>query len=96
MNNDGSIIHASKVWRRLAGTVKIAKVMSREEAEQEAREKIKNSDDYTLSHWLWGYREMDGWKEQKELRIFYQFYFVSKPGVKDRSPQMVEVLAQVD
>ena len=97
MNNDGSLLNASKVWREVASVRQQAQVKSYEEAYQEALGQIKDRQIYELDRWTWGYKEAAGDAEQSELRIVFQFWFA--PADRDtlpaHPPQMIEVPGQV-
>lgn len=94
MNNDGSIINASKVWREIDGIVKKAPVKPYGEAYKEAIQFLKDSEAYHLTHWTWGYKELSGSVKQEEMRIVYRFYFVPKKQGAPYSPTRIEILAQ--
>jgi hypothetical protein len=97
MNNDGSVLNASKVWREVVSARQQAEVKSYEQAYQEALQQIDDPQMYELDHWTWGYKEAAGGAAQSELRIVFQFWFA--PADHDtlpaHPPQMIEVPGQV-
>jgi hypothetical protein len=97
MNNNGSVINASKVWRQIIdNVVKKTRVKPYDEAYKEAIQSLKDPEAYHLAHWTWGYKELSGSVKQEQMRIVYRFYFrPKKPGLP-YSPSRIEILAQVD
>jgi hypothetical protein len=95
MNNDGSVINASKVWRRIKNrdNPKMVNTKPYETAYKEAVEMLKEPDAYRLDRWTFGYKEAAGKVEQKELDVVYQFDFI--PAFPERSedfpPRAIEV-----
>jgi hypothetical protein len=96
MNNDGSLLNAVKVWREVAGEGEVLPVKSYEQALAEATKQIKEAKNYKLSYWNWGYKELDGNVEQAEMRIVFQFDFISiEPRLAlDFPPITIEVPGQ--
>jgi hypothetical protein len=74
----------------------MARVLSYDEALEEATAKLKEVDRYRLDWWNWGYKEADGNVSQKDLRIVFQFAFVPKEQerVLEYPPRLVEVMGQ--
>jgi len=94
MNNDGSLLNARKVWRKIGATKRQAKVKPYEEAEAEAMKRLgENAQGYTLADWGWGFKEEAGNVEQKELRMIYRFDFRPKDrkDVLQYPPQLIEI-----
>jgi len=97
MNNDGSVLNASKVWREIVDVKQEARVKTYDEAYEEALEQTKAPQAYELDHWTWGYKEAAGNVEQTELRIAFRFWFVpvDPETLLEYPPQMVEVPGQL-
>jgi len=75
LNNDGSVLNASKVWRTVTlGATAPLKPLS--QAQSEARQQLDNPNGYTLKSWSWGYKEESGNVAQKEMRVAIIFHFV--------------------
>jgi hypothetical protein len=94
MNNDGSLLNASKVWRRTTGEKKMVPVKKYEQAYDEAMKELgENSKMYRLSEWDWGYKEMSGNDEQREMTVVFQFNFVPVDTSRqmDFPPRIVEI-----
>lgn len=95
MNNDGSVINASKVWRKVNNfdNPEMVKTKPYETAYKEALETLRTPDAYMLDRWTFGYKEAAGNVEQKELTVVYQFDFIpADPKLaQDYPPQAVEV-----
>lgn len=96
MNNDGSVLNASKVWREIVGVKQLAPVKTYKEAYKEALEQIKDPQKYKLDRWTWGYKEAAGNVEQTELRIVFRFWFVpaDPETLMEYPPQMIEIPGQ--
>jgi hypothetical protein len=96
LNNDGSLLNAAKVWRTVAKEGKVLPVKPYEQALEEALRQIQTPDAYRLESWSWGYQEMAGNMEQKEMRIVYEFQFVPTDHEKlvDYPPVTVEIVGQ--
>jgi hypothetical protein len=60
LNNDGSLLNASDVWRTVVGEGDVLPVKSYEQALAEALKQIKEPKNYKLSYWNWGYKELSG------------------------------------
>lgn len=97
MNNDGSVLNASKVWRKVVDVRQQARVKRYEEAYEEALGQMKDPQMYKIDRWTWGYKEAAGDAEQSELRIVFQFWFVPADGdtLPEHPPQMIEVPGQI-
>lgn len=98
MNNDGSLLNASKVWREIVGIKQWSRVKTFEEAYTEALEQIEDPQMYELDHWTWGYKEAAGSVEQDELRIVFHFWFVpaDPETVVEYPPRMIEIPGQIE
>jgi hypothetical protein len=98
MDNDGTIFNANKVWREIEGEVDWVPVKTLDEALEEAQKQLENPQAYELDHYTWGYKELAGSVEQKELRIVFQFEFVPiDPEILlEYPPKMIEIPGQVE
>jgi hypothetical protein len=97
MNNDGSVMNASNVWRQISGVKEEeASVKTYDEAYEEALEQLENPQAYELDNWTWGYLEAAGNVEQTELRIVFRFSFVptDPEALLEYPPQMIEIPGQ--
>jgi hypothetical protein len=96
MNNDGSVLNAEKVWRQVAGEGEVLPVKPYEQALAEAMKQIEKPDNYKLSYWNWGYKELPGNVKQDEMRIVYQFDFIAvEPKLAvDFPPITIEIAGQ--
>jgi hypothetical protein len=97
MNNDGSVMNASKVWREISGVKEeAAPVKTYDEAYEEALEQLQDPQAYELENWTWGYLEAAGNVEQTELRIVFRFWFVAADPetLVEYPPQMIEITGQ--
>jgi hypothetical protein len=97
MNNDGTMLNASIVWREIDGVVGEVQIKTYEQALQEAWAQIKEADAYKLDQWNWGYKEESGNIEQTELHIVFQFTFVPKDpeALLKYPPQLVEISGEL-
>jgi len=95
MNNDGSLLNASIVWREVADLGSWEKVKSYEEALVEAMAEIKEPWGYEVDNWEWGYVEEAGNAAQSEMHLVFRFWFVPREGedVQKTPPLMIEVPA---
>ncbi|HET6490902.1 MAG TPA: hypothetical protein VFG28_14205 [Syntrophales bacterium] len=98
MNNDGSVARAAKIWREITGVRKIARVKPYDTAYKEAQQQLANPAMYKLDSWLWGYKELEGTADQKDLKIVYLFSFIPKSSDSglEVSPVQIEIAAQLD
>lgn len=96
MNNDGSVLNASKVWRDIVSADERVPVKTYEEAYEEALDQIENPQAYELDQFTWGYKEAAGNVEQTELRIVFSFWFVpvDSDTLLEYPPRMIEILGQ--
>jgi hypothetical protein len=97
LNNDGSVMNASDVWREISGVKEEAAPVKRyDEAYEEALGQLENPEAYELDNWTWGYLEAAGNVEQTELRIVFRFSFVptDPDALEDYPPQMIEIPGQ--
>ncbi len=99
MNNDGSVINASKVWRKIVSVKREARVKTYDEAYEEALKQTRAPHAYELDRWTWGYKEESGNVKQTELQVVFQFWFMpvelGKDGQMEYPPQMIEVPGQL-
>lgn len=98
LNNDGSVLNASKVWREIVDEKELSRVKTYEAAFKEAQSELENPEVYKLERWAWGYKEESGNVKQTELRIVFQFWFVpvDEKAMEEYMPRMVEVPGQGD
>ena len=97
MNNDGSVLNASKVWREVVDVKQRLRVKKYEEAYGEALEQLDNPQAYTLRHWRWGYKEAAGNVEQSDLRVVFRFKFAPADGDTLRyPPRLIEIAGQAE
>ena len=95
MNNGGSLLNASKVWREVVGFESWERVKTYEQALAEALEETRHSWAYGVTDWAWGYVEAAGNEAQEEMRLVYRFWLIptEQGEVRDLPPMMVEVPA---
>ncbi len=95
MNNDGSLLNASKVWREVAGLGPWEKVKSYEAALAEAITQIQEPWGYEVDTWEWGYVEEAGNVEQGAMKLVFRFWLAPREGedVQKTPPLMIEVPA---
>ena len=95
MNNSGSLLNASKVWREVVGFESWEPVKTYEQALGEALEETKHPWAYGVASWAWGYVEAAGNEAQEEMQLVYRFWFApnEQGEVRDLPPLMVEVPA---
>jgi hypothetical protein len=96
MNNDGSVLNASKVWRDIVSAEERVPVKTYEEAYEEALGQLENPQAYELDRWLWGYKEAAGNVQQTELRIVSRFWFTpaDPETLLEYPPRMIEIPGQ--
>jgi len=96
MNNDGSLLNASKVWRPISRIGIMAQVKTYEQAYKEALEIVGDTIGYVLHDWTWGYKEEAGNVDQGELRVFYRFQFLPETEeiMRRFPPRIVEIPGQ--
>lgn len=97
MNNDGSVLNASKIWREVVDAKQQVRVKTYEEAYAEALKQLRNPQAYKLDQWTWGYEEAAGNVEQTELRIVFHFWFVpaDRKTLLEYPPQMIKIPGQL-
>lgn len=95
MNNDGSLLNASKVWREVVDFGAWEPVKPYEQALDEALTETKNSWAYGVADWAWGYVEAAGNEAQEEMRLVYRFWLVptERGQLRELAPMMVEIPA---
>jgi len=95
MNNSGSLLNASKVWREVAGFEAWEPVKTYEQAANEALEGTKHAWAYGVADWELGYVEAAGNEAQEEMRLVYRFWLAptERGEVRDVPPIMVDVPA---
>jgi hypothetical protein len=96
MNNDGSVLNASIVWRELGEIIQEVPIWTFDEALDMALQQVPNAEQYQLETWNWGYKEESGNIEQTELRPVFQFTFVSidPDALVDFPPVLIEISAE--
>jgi hypothetical protein len=96
LNNNGSMLNASKIWRMISEEGEQLKVKPYEQALEEALGQIKEPQKYKLDNWNWGYKEEPGNVKQDEMRIVYQFEFVpvNRELLFNYPPMAVEIAGQ--
>jgi hypothetical protein len=96
MNNDGTVLNASIVWRDIVEFGEEVPIKTFDEAVAEALRLVVNAENYQLDQWNWGYREEAGNVEQTELRPFFQFTFktVDPERILEFPPQFIEIPAE--
>jgi hypothetical protein len=99
MNNDGTLLNSSKIWRQIVGIKKKARVKSYKQAYNEAIEKLqKHHQAYKLDRWIWGYKEAPGNMKQDELRIvfFFEFLPINEEMMREHPPRRIEIPGHID
>jgi hypothetical protein len=98
LNNDGSLLNASKIWRQIKGIKTTTKSKSYEQAFNEAILEIKEKDAYKPSDWTWGYEEAAGNVKQIELKAVYIFNFlpVDPNRSRDYPPRVIKISAHLE
>ncbi|MGB0126831.1 MAG: hypothetical protein WBP72_04265 [Rhodocyclaceae bacterium] len=96
LDNAGSVVAATRVWRKLTPTAVVVKIKPFEEARSEATAKLAKADAYKLDQWKFGYKEAAGNVRQEELPVVYQFAFVPKDrdDAMNTPPRIVEISAE--
>ncbi len=98
LHNDGSVLHASRVWRTVRATGPEVRLKTFEQARDAALRKLEKPEVYQLDRWKWGYKELAGNVSQEELGVVFEFAFVPKPGESafQSPPRLIEVPGQAD
>jgi hypothetical protein len=98
MNNDGSVLNASKVWRQIKGVLRTTKAKKYEQAYEEAIAKIREKEAYKLLDWTWGYEEAAGNVKQTEMKAVYIFNFMPvDPKMTEKyPPRIVKISAHIE
>ena len=93
MSNSGSVLNASRVWRKIERTRDVVQVKSFEEARDEAFRKLSNPNAYKLDQWTWGYMEPAGNVKSDALKVVFDFAFVPKNHAEMRNnpPRLVRI-----
>ena len=96
MNNDGSLLNASIVWREAVEVMDEVPIKTFDEALAEATTQLDDPASYKLDQWNWGYKEESGNVEQTELHIVFQFSFVpiDPELVQTDPPRLVEIAGE--
>jgi hypothetical protein len=98
MNNDGTLLNSSKIWRQIVDIKKKARVKSYKRAYNEALEKLQRHQAYKLDRWIWGYKEAPGNVKQDELRIVFLFEFlpINEEMMREYPPRRIEISGHID
>ena len=98
LNNDGSVLNASKVWRPMKGVLRTTKAKRYAQAYKEALGKVKEPEAYKLADCIWGYEEAAGNVKQTELKAVYVFNFLPKDARKAKNypPLIVKISAHLE
>lgn len=98
MSNDGRVMNASKVWRKIEGVSRTTRAKKYEQAYTEAMAKIREKEAYKLSDWTWGYEEAAGNVKQDEMKAVYIFNFLpaDPKRSKDYPPMIVKISAHLE
>jgi hypothetical protein len=95
MSNSGSVLNASRIWRRVerTGDAIHIHIKSFEEARDEAHRKLSKPDAYKLDKWTWGYMEPSGNVKLDESKVVFQFAFVPKNHAEllNHPPRIIEI-----
>ncbi|NVN89271.1 MAG: hypothetical protein HXX11_01595 [Desulfuromonadales bacterium] len=96
MANDGGILSASRVWRKIVPNQVILQIKSFEEARNEALAKTGRAEAYKLDQWKFGYKEQSVNGGSDELRPVFQFAFlpVKAADQMNTPPRLVEISAE--
>ena len=95
MNNDGTLLNASKVWRQIAGFDQYERVRTFEEAADEALQATGHAWAYDIDDWAWGYVEAAGNEAQEIMELVYWFWLTptEQGQLRDLAPVIIEVPA---
>jgi len=95
MNNDGSLLNASKVWREVVEFDQWSRVKTYEEAVEQALRETGHAWAYAVDDWAWGYVESSGNEPQEVMELVYWFWLTpnEQGQVRDLAPTMIEVPA---
>lgn len=98
LNNDGTLLNASKVWRKIKDIIRTTKAKTYEQAYNEAIEQIREREAYKLSDWTWGYEEEAGNVKQTELKAVFIFNFMpaDPQKFKDYPPRIIKISAHLE
>ncbi len=98
LHNDGTVMHAARVWRAVRAAGPNVRLKTFEQARDAALRKVGKPEVYQLDRWKWGYKELAGNVRQDELSVVFEFAFVPKPGQDKMQypPRLVEVPGQAD
>lgn len=98
LNNDGSLLNGSKIWRQIKRIKRSTKSKNFQQAHNEAVEQIKKNDAYKLSDWTWGYEESAGNVKQTELKAVYFFNFlpVEPNRYREYPPRIIKISAHLE
>lgn len=95
MNNDGSLLNASKVWREIVDFAVWEPVKPYEQALNEALRQIQHAWAYEVDDWACGYVEAAGNEAQEVMQLVYRFWLIpiAQGQLRELAPMMVEVPA---
>lgn len=93
MNNDATVFAAAKVWRPLGKVVDTLPVKPYDQAYEEALAQIRDTQNYKLLDWKFGYKESSGIVAQETMGVMYEFNFypVAEELLVDYPPQTVYI-----
>jgi Peptidase family C25 len=93
MSNSGSVLNASRVWRKIERTRDVIQLKSFEEARDEALKRLINPNVYRLDQWSWGYMEPAGNVKLDTLSVVFDFAFVPKnhEDMRNNPPRIVRI-----
>jgi hypothetical protein len=94
LSNSGSVLSASRTWRKVERTQAVVQIKRYEEAFNEALHKLgREGQAYKLDHWNWGYHEPSGNVRQDELKVIFQFAFTPKShdDMLHHPPRMIQI-----
>ena len=96
MANDGFVLSASRIWRKVVADHTSVNIKTFAEARKEALAKTGKPGAYKLDQWKFGYKEHSIAADNDELRPVYQFAFLPKNRADKMNtpPRLVEVAAE--
>ena len=98
LNNDGSVLNASKVWRQIRGVLRTTRAKQYDQAFGEALGRVPEKGAYKLADWTWGYEEESGNVRQAELKAVYIFNFMPRDAKRSLEfpPMAIKVSAHLE
>jgi hypothetical protein len=83
MNNDATIVSASKRWREITGRIENVPVKSLKEAYAEAVKRLNRPGLYDLSTWDWGYKSITDEQGRDLMVVYYSLAFHPIRAIED-------------